>query len=144
MRLQDAQRLHDVSSALSHHIRHEALVMPSLTCCLSVLHDLRARAAQPLAAPGKRGRRCLRLYVCVAAMVQREVSPGLVLETVDSFVRISATNAAVAEAGAHVGDGLFEIGDANVLGLCAREAVQLLVGCAGSNGLLPSCLVNLP
>jgi hypothetical protein len=77
-------------------------------------------------------------------MVQREVSPGLVLETVDSFVRISATNAAVAEAGAHVGDGLFEIGDANVLGLCAREAVQLLVGCAGSNGLLPSCLVNLP
>jgi hypothetical protein len=59
---------------------------------------------------------------------------GLALQTIDSIARISVTSAAAAEAGANVGDALFEIGNANVLGLSAGEVVQLLVGCAGADG----------
>ena len=69
---------------------------------------------------------------------------GLTFQTIDFITRISATDAAAAQAGAAVGDALYQIGQANVWGICAKEAGQFFVGPAGCDGGRALLRLTLP
>ncbi len=59
---------------------------------------------------------------------------GLRFRTFGSVTRISEMPASAAQAGAQVGDAMFEIGGANVWGVSAKDVGQFLVGAAGTDG----------
>ncbi len=64
---------------------------------------------------------------------------GLRLQTVDAVTRISAMNASAAQAGVLIGDALWSIGGAHVLGVNAHQIGQFFVGPLGVNGELMQC-----
>lgn len=125
--LQKKQCFDAVAAVVADHIRHEAFSMPSLQQCLEALSHLRTRAAQPLAVVGRETPSSRISHSDV-------VRAGLRFRTFGAVTRISEMSASAAQAGAQVGDAVFEIGGANVWGVSAKDVGQFLVGAAGADG----------